>query len=77
MPRLYLVIAMSDVNPQEFGALQADVKTLTAEIHLLRKEMADVTAMLNQGKGGIYMIVFAAGALGSVITMSVKKLFGG
>jgi hypothetical protein len=39
--------------------------------------MADVTAMLNQGKGGIYMIVFAAGALGSVITMSVKKLFGG
>jgi len=68
---------MSDVNPQEFGALQADVKTLTAEIHLLRKEMADVTAMLNQGKGGIYMIVFAAGALGSIITMSIKKAFGG
>jgi len=67
---------MSDVNPQEFGALQADVKTLTSEIHLLRKEMADVTAMLNQGKGGLYTIIFAAGALGSVITLSVKKIFG-
>lgn len=68
---------MSDVNPQEFGALQADVKTLTAEIHLLRKEMADVTAMLNQGKGGIYMMIFTAGALGSFITIGIKKLFGG
>jgi hypothetical protein len=67
---------MSDINPQEFGALQADVKTLTAEIHLLRKEMADVTAMLNQGKGGLYTVIFAAGALGSVITLSVKKIFG-
>jgi hypothetical protein len=67
---------MSDINPQEFGALQADVKTLTSEIHLLRKEMADVTAMLNQGKGGLYTIIFAAGALGSVITLSVKKIFG-
>ena len=69
-------VIMSDINPQEFGALQADVKTLTAEIHLLRKEMADVTAMLNQGKGGLYTVIFAAGALGSIITMSVKKLFG-
>jgi len=67
---------MSDINPQEFGALQADVKTLTSKIHLLRKEMADVTAMLNQGKGGLYTIIFAAGALGSVITLSVKKIFG-
>ncbi len=68
---------MSDINPQEFGALQADVKTLTAEIHLLRNEMANVTAMINQGKGGVYMIVLAAGAFGSVITLGIKRLFGG
>lgn len=67
---------MSDINPQEFGALQADVKTLTAEIHLLRNEMANVTAMINQGKGGIYMIVIAAGAFGSFITLGIKRLFG-
>lgn len=65
---------MNEIDPREFGALQADVKTLTTEIHLLRQEMASVTAMINQGKGGMYVIVLAAGAIGSAITMAVKKL---
>lgn len=68
---------MAEINPQEFGALQADVKTLTGEIHLLRQEMAEVNALINQGKGGMYIIVLAAGALGSGITMALKRLLGG
>lgn len=68
---------MTDFDPKEFGALQADVKTLTGEIHMLRKEMANVQATLNQGKGGLYILLLAAGAIGSTITMFVKKLFGG
>jgi len=67
---------MSDINPQEFGALQADVKTLTAEIHLLRGEMASVNAMLNQGKGGLYVMLLAAGAIGSACTIFIKKIIG-
>lgn len=68
---------MSMIDPQEFGALQADVKTLTNEIHLLRQEMAGVNAMINQGKGGMYVLLLTAGAIGSAITMFFKKLFGG
>jgi len=68
---------MTEIDPQEFGALQADVKTLTKEIHLLRNEMASVNAMINQGKGGMYVIVLAAGAVGSTITLLIKKLFSG
>lgn len=67
---------MSEIDPQEFGALQADVKTLTKEIHLLRNEMAQVNAMINQGKGGIYVLVLAAGVIGSAITLGLKKIFG-
>lgn len=67
---------MSEIDPQEFGALQADVKTLTKEIHLLRNEMAQVNAMINQGKGGIYVLVLAAGMIGSAITLGLKKIFG-
>ena len=67
---------MSEIDPQEFGALQADVKNLTKEIHLLRTEMAQVNAMINQGKGGIYVLVLAAGAIGSAITFGLKKIFG-
>lgn len=69
-------MSMSEIDPQEFGALQADVKTLTNEIHLLRHEMSQVNAMINQGKGGLYVIVLAAGSLGAAITLLVKKLFG-
>lgn len=67
---------MSEIDPQEFGALQADVKTLTKEIHLLRQEMAQVNALVNQGKGGIYVLVLAAGMIGSAITLGLKKIFG-
>ena len=63
------------IDPKEFGALQADVKTLTAEIHLLRKEMVGINAAINQGKGGIYVLLLAAGSVGALITMGIKKLF--
>lgn len=68
---------MSEIDPQEFGALQADVRTLTNEIHLLRNEMAQVNASINQGKGGMYVLLLTAGAVGSGITLFVKKMFGG
>ncbi|CAB4121090.1 hypothetical protein [Polynucleobacter paneuropaeus] len=64
-----------EIDPKEFGALQADVKTLTAEIHLLRKEMVGINAAINQGKGGIYVLLLAAGSVGALITMGIKKLF--
>ena len=64
-----------EIDPKEFGALQADVKTLTAEIHLLRKEMVGINAAINQGKGGIYVLLLAAGSVGAIITIGIKKLF--
>lgn len=68
---------MSEINPQEFGALQADVRTLTNEIHLLRQEMAGVNAAINQGKGGLWVVVMAAGAFSSMVTLAIKKIFAG
>ena len=65
-----------DIDPKEFGALEADVKNLMREIHLLRQEMSAVNAMINQGKGGLYVLVLAAGSIGSAITLFIKKLFG-
>jgi hypothetical protein len=68
---------MTEIDPQDFGELRANVKTLTAEIHLLRKDMQQVNAMLNQGKGGLYVMLLAAGAIGSVFTVMIRKMFGG
>lgn len=68
---------MANIDPQEFGALQAEVKNLTTEIHLLRQEMAHANALINQGKGGLYVLLLTAGAVGSAITLFFKKLVGG
>lgn len=67
---------MSDnITEKDFGALEAEVKILINEVHLLRQEMVKVNAVINQGKGGLYVLLLTAGAIGSAITMIAKKLF--
>lgn len=68
---------MSDnITEKDFGALEAQVEILINEVHLLRKEMAQVNATINQGKGGLYVLLLTAGALGSALTLAIKKVFG-
>lgn len=68
---------MSDnITEKDFGALEAEVKILINEVHLLRKEMQQVNAVINQGKGGLYVLLLAAGAVGSAFTLLFKKVFG-
>jgi hypothetical protein len=67
---------MSDnITEKDFGALEAEVKILINEVHLLRKEMAQVNATINQGKGGLYVLLLSAGAIGSAITLFLKRMF--
>jgi len=67
---------MSEIDPQDFGALSAEVRILTKEVHGLRQEMAAINALINQGRGGIYVLVLAAGAQGSGFTLVFRKGFG-
>ena len=67
---------MEKISSKEFGALQADVKNLRSEIALLRKDMSEVNAMLNQGQGGLHALMFSAGAIGALITLFFKKMIG-
>jgi hypothetical protein len=68
---------MSDnITDKDFGALQAEVKILINEVHLLRKEMQQVNAVINQGKGGLYVLLLAAGSIGAGFTLLIKKIFG-
>jgi len=64
------------ITDKDFGALEAQVEILINEVHLLRKEMQQVNAVINQGKGGLYVLLLTAGALGSGITLMIKKVFG-
>ncbi len=66
---------MSDITEKDFGALEAEVRILIQEVHLLRQEMVKVNAVINQGKGGLYVLLLAAGAIGSAFTLMIKRLF--
>jgi hypothetical protein len=66
---------MSDITEKDFGALEAEVRILIQEVHLLRQEMIKVNAVINQGKGGLYVLLLAAGAIGSAFTLMIKRLF--
>jgi hypothetical protein len=66
---------MSDITEKDFGALEAEVRILIKEVHLLRQEMVKVNAVINQGKGGLYVLLLAAGALGSAFTLMIKRFF--
>lgn len=68
---------MSDVSPKEFGALEADVRNLMNEIHLLRQDMKTMKEVIDQTKGGIWVVMALAGTVGGAITLGIKKLFGG
>jgi len=68
---------MNDVSPKEFGALEADVRNLMNEIHLLRQDMKMMKEVIDQTKGGIWVVMALAGTRGGAITLSVKRLFGG
>lgn len=68
---------MNDVSPKEFGALEADVRNLMQEIHLLRQDMKTMKEVIDQTKGGIWVVMAFAGMIGGAITVGIKRLFGG
>lgn len=68
---------MNDVSPKEFGALEADVRNLMQEIHLLRQDMKMMKEVIDQTKGGIWVVMAFAGMIGGAITVGIKRLFGG
>jgi hypothetical protein len=67
---------MSEIDPKEFGALQAKMEVLTSEIHLLRDSMQKIQTTLDRGQGGLMVLMFAAGSLGSIVVLTLKKILG-
>jgi prefoldin subunit 5 len=67
---------MSDIDPQEFGALQAKIQVLTDEMQMLRESVQRIQTTLDKGQGGLMVLVFAAGSFGSFAVFLVKEILG-
>jgi hypothetical protein len=66
---------MSEIDPREFGKLEAQVEALQKEVHALRDDVKQLLEMANKSKGGFWMGMSIASALGGVITFVADRLF--
>jgi hypothetical protein len=66
---------MSDIDPREFGKLEAQVEALQKEVHALRDDVKQLLEMANKSKGGLWVGMSVASAIGGVITFVADRLF--
>ncbi len=65
---------MSDIDPREFGRLEAQVSALQVEVHSLSKDVKCLLELANKSKGGFWMGMTIASAVGGIVTFIFDKL---
>ena len=66
---------MSEIDPREFGKLEAQVEALQLEVHGLRQDIKLLLEMANKSKGGMFVGMAIASFMGGVITFVADRLF--
>ena len=66
---------MSEIDPREFGKLEAQVEALQIEVHGLRQDIKLLLEMANKSKGGMFVGMAIASFIGGVITFVADRLF--
>ena len=66
---------MSEIDPREFGKLEAQVEALQSEVHALRDDVKQLLEMANKSKGGFWVGMAVASAIGGVITFVADRMF--
>jgi hypothetical protein len=65
---------MSDIDPREFGRLEAQVQALQTEVHALREDIKALLEMANKSKGGMFVGMAIASVVGGIISFVATKL---
>jgi hypothetical protein len=65
---------MSEIDPREFGKLEAQVEALQNEVHALRQDIKALLEMANKSKGGMFVGMAIASIVGGVISFIATKV---
>ena len=65
---------MSEIDPREFGKLEAQVEALQAEGHARRQDIKTLLEMANKSKGGFFVGMAIASIVGGIISFVATKL---
>ena len=65
---------MSEIDPREFGKLEAQVEALQAEVHAMREDIKALLEMANKSKGGMFVGMAIASLVGGIVSFVVGKM---
>jgi hypothetical protein len=65
---------MSDIDPREFGKLEAQVQALQTEVHAMREDIKQLLEMANKSKGGMFVGMAIASVVGGIISFIATKV---
>jgi heme A synthase len=65
---------MSEIDPREFGKLEAQVEALQAEVHAMREDIKALLEMANRSKGGMFVGMAIASVLGGIVSFVASKM---
>jgi hypothetical protein len=65
---------MSEIDPREFGKLEAQVEALQTEVHALRQDIKTLLEMANKSKGGFFVGMAIASIVGGFISFVATKV---
>ena len=63
---------MAPIDPRDFGKLEAKVDHLSVQLDKVTKSLEALQTVLDQTKGGWYVLATAAGLSGAVAALAVK-----
>ncbi|MDE1998039.1 MAG: hypothetical protein KGI52_03815 [Burkholderiales bacterium] len=64
----------TDIDPVQFGALTAQVKTLETQVEELRADVKALLELANQSKGGFWMGMAVASSVGGFVGWVVSHM---
>jgi hypothetical protein len=66
---------MPEIDPREFGRLEAEVQSLSNQVTALQADVKSLLELANRGKGGLWIGMAIASALGGLATFVVERFF--
>ncbi len=64
---------MNEINPVEFGKMKEQIEHLQKGQDELNKDMKEMLALANQGRGGFWAGIAIASFITSIVTMFAKN----
>jgi hypothetical protein len=65
---------MSEIDPREFGKLEAQVEALQVEVSAMRDDIKALLEMANRSKGGFFVGMAIASVIGGFISFVATKV---